>query len=818
MVSQPVKLALGYTSRWVSGEAVNRFLRGIMFALVACGSAFLTPTATAQQTLPPWGVTLCQELDVLVPNESSGGALQYQNGYPMPKQGCTVGDSLNILGVAAPGLPVVQSATPETNNLSSGDVTGSGSMPGNEFTAEADDELSGSAGQGSLSTSTTINVMTSPPVVDNGPVLADGLVQQTLSWLDTITATNAPANSLVNLKVTVTISGNIVNAPAPSAASVILGVITNGWEFTGSVPSPALDPLLAQQTLTTLDGTYSYSAVMPVLVNSPFQLGGYLYTSLYVDGSGNLGGSIQGPDSLVGLPSSPDFTMTVNVDPVDSGVCYTTASGTTYFTGGAPAACGGASAPPLQITPPSQTSIGSGLAYNGAFTATGGSGPPYTWCVLSGSQCDSSQASLPIGFSLNGSGVLSSTGTPPATQGSYPFTVQVTDSGGNSAQQGFNLGILCQISPLTPTPIGQSSDNLPTALIAQFTPPNSQTLSEYAAVCGYSALDWVQTIISWPAPDGVQTDELFAEANPTVPLVAPPAFSDPPSGGYTYMFIPAGQLGAGQLQPKWQATQPNVATAYPFYYSPLDLQSGCATWAGTWPSGFCIPVEKGGGEALNFFDSPQSPECQYPNSCMAFQTQLVGICAPPYTACQGSISSAPIFQWNWASNYNCADDPACTINSGGISTSSINLPPTGVGTGGAAITSINGVPSPTVSVDAEESTIDGLQPLPVAITVNQFAGEPVPAGTVTLTGGSYSSAATTLDGNGGGHDQHSGRFAARWFRYAHCSVHPCNPGGGHLQPGVGICNGDRERRNPTGQLFAQSQLTGLWDANRCGLP
>jgi hypothetical protein len=41
-----------------------------------------------------------------------------------------------------------------------------------------------------------------------------------------------------------------------------------------------------------------------------------------------------------------------------------------------------------------------------------------------------------------------------------------------------------------------------------------------------------------------------------------------------------------------------------------------------------------------------------------------------------------------------------------------------------------------------------LQPLSVGITVGQFQGEPVPAGTVTLTSGTYTSTAATLNGNG----------------------------------------------------------------------
>ena len=729
--------------RCASGMRPERGCWLIQLALSAFAFALFAPLGVAQQTPAPWGVTLCQGVNVTVPNESSPfETLIYQNGYPMQKQGCVVEDSLNILGTATPGLPVIQSTAPFTNSISSGNISGTVSTPPDcAFTAEADDELIGTATISMLSTSTTINGMTSPPVTPCGTNYATGSVQQTLSWLDTITATNAPNNTLVGLKVTVTVSGKIVPAPTnPStnnSATVIFGVITNGWTFTGSIPSPSIQPLIQQQTLTSFDGNSTYSAVVPVLANSPFQLGSYLFTSLSLVGSGNSGGSIQGADSLVGISSSPDFTMTVNVDPVDPTTCYTTASGQTYFSGGSvPAGCSGGTPPlpRLQITPPNQNGIASGLPYNGIFTATGGGGSPYTWCVLSGSQCDASQASLPTGFSLKTNanmGVLSSTGTPSATAGPYSFMVQVTDSVGNIAAQPFNLTIACQVRPLMPTLTALSSNGLPTEIKAQFITPSGQTLSDYDAACGYSAFDWKQMVTL--TPPGQQ---VFAESNLTVPLSAPPPFSDPPLGGYSYQFTD-GQPDADLL-----AAEPNFATAYPFYYSPLDLASGCAELDEA--GGPCHePIENEGGTALNFYDGPQSILCDYPNSCMAFQTQLVGVCTPPLSCAGGGKSGPPLYEWTWTSNYNEGTD------TGGISIANILKTPLGVGTGGATITNINGVPSPSISVRPSSNTIGALDSLAVAITVNQLQGEPVPAGTVTLSSAKYSSTSATLDVSGG---------------------------------------------------------------------
>ena len=62
-----------------------------------------------------------------------------------------------------------------------------------------------------------------------------------------------------------------------------------------------------------------------------------------------------------------------------------------------------------------------GIAYSQTIPATGGSGSGYTFTVSSGS--------LPPGLSLSSGGVLSGTAT---TAGSYNFTVQVTDSAGDT--------------------------------------------------------------------------------------------------------------------------------------------------------------------------------------------------------------------------------------------------------------------------------------------------------------------------------------------------------------------------------------------------
>jgi len=91
----------------------------------------------------------------------------------------------------------------------------------------------------------------------------------------------------------------------------------------------------------------------------------------------------------------------------------------------------------LTITTASPLTAGTpGTAYSQTFAATGGAGGPYAFSLSSGA--------LPPGLTL-AAGVLSGT---PTTAGTYNFTIQVTDSGSNTAAKAFQLNI---VAPSVPT-------------------------------------------------------------------------------------------------------------------------------------------------------------------------------------------------------------------------------------------------------------------------------------------------------------------------------------------------------------------------------
>jgi hypothetical protein len=85
-----------------------------------------------------------------------------------------------------------------------------------------------------------------------------------------------------------------------------------------------------------------------------------------------------------------------------------------------------------QLTIATSTLLLSGFtggAYSQDLAATGGSGA-YTWTITSGT--------LPAGLTLSGANI---TGTPTAA-GTFTFTLQVTDSAGNTATQAFSLTVV----------------------------------------------------------------------------------------------------------------------------------------------------------------------------------------------------------------------------------------------------------------------------------------------------------------------------------------------------------------------------------------
>jgi hypothetical protein len=201
------------------------------------------------------------------------------------------------------------------------------------------------------------------------------------------------------------------------------------------------------------------------------------------------------------------------------------------------------------------------------------------------------------------------------------------------------------------------------SMTATFTPNFGLTLSEAAGQCGFLFFNWQQLITNLPSSSAV-----FQVGNPTS-LTAPPAFLDPPPGGYTYCI------------PKFGSP----CNQYPFYWNPYT-------------TGIQSLINYETVNTLSFVDNPGGGGLPS-GSFLGFITQLVGICnATPSPFCSSPGGpSVPLFQWSWTDTFNGT--------SGGISTTYNMLPlDSGSGTGSIGITSINGVELPLAIPATQVST------------------------------------------------------------------------------------------------------------------
>ena len=368
--------------------------------------------------------------------------------------------------------------------------------------------------------------------------------------------------------------------------------------------------------------------------------------------------------------------------------------------------------PSLEITTTSLPNATSGQPYPSTTLTATGSGRGYTWCVQSGSSCVQSGAPLPAGFTLSSAGVLSSTGTPAAPVCSYSFTVQVTDSAGNSGTQPLTLFVQANVT--------LTWSLLQPPMQASFTPGSAPSgLTAQAGACGFTGFDWVQQITQTGASPLVEADGTSIMIPPHAPI------NDPPQGGYLY-------------------ADPNIAFigAYPFVYNPAQVELGCAGYNKDGSCGLEITggniFDPPGGTVLNFYDSPLDPcfpggkvfgmsQCTGNSPFIGLTTQLVGICganSPPSLCSSPGRPSAALFQWTWKSDFNGA-------SSGGVLkvlTASSYPPDPGSGTGGITVTNINGIQLPSaVSPSQVVTTASGPTYSPVNLTFD---------GTVTVTNNS----------------------------------------------------------------------------------
>ncbi len=311
--------------------------------------------------------------------------------------------------------------------------------------------------------------------------------------------------------------------------------------------------------------------------------------------------------------------------------------------------------------------LGSGVNNLGQVVGWG-SGGGFIWDATNGSR--DLNTLVPTGWSI-----------------AYAFSIndagQIAGLGINSSTGFSGIVVLTQCPvAVTVTPGGEAASTfgLPTYMQAKFVPNNGSTLLDYAHACGFTGFDWVQTV----------TQDLtvgnYAESDQSMPLKA--EYPDPPNGGYSWQWD--NSVYPPKLLPFWQAWMPNVAKAYPYFYSKFDIPTadggtggnGCAVVNGD----TCHTRIMSDAYTLNFYDPPSDSTCKPPAPCLGFKAQLVGFCPAPSPACNLPGPAAPLFKWTYSTNW--------TGNPGGIP-----------GPGGITITSINGVQLPPVASSSQVSTI-----------------------------------------------------------------------------------------------------------------
>jgi Putative Ig domain len=178
--------------------------------------------------------------------------------------------------------------------------------------------------------------------------------------------------------------------------------------------------------------------------------------------------------------------------------------------------------PPLQVTTTSLPAGTQGVVYSNSLAAIGGV-PPYSWGLAAGSML------LPAGLTLSGTGVIS--GTPTGPMGSFPITVQATDTDTPMNKASASLTLVVNSGPLVITtmslPAGTATVPYSVTLgAAGGTPPYTWTIGLGPLPSGLSLNPNSGLISGTPAMSGTSPIKLQVQDSASPPaMVASPPFA-----------------------------------------------------------------------------------------------------------------------------------------------------------------------------------------------------------------------------------------------------------------------------------------------------
>jgi hypothetical protein len=283
-------------------------------------------------------------------------------------------------------------------------------------------------------------------------------VLNSVSYNSGIITVNGSLNSEANKTYTLQFFANAAcDGTGNGEGSVYLGNATVTTDGAGNVSfSRVLAGLLnpgdvLTATATDPDGnTSEFSTCLcfvPALTassNSPVCQGGLLQLSASPSFAGGVY-NWTGPNAFVSNLQNP---LIPNVTTAASGIYTATAS--INGCSSAPVTTSVVIHPNPVIAPPILPPAVIGAAYNQTVTPGGGT-PPYTFAVTSGA--------LPAGLTLNtNTGLISGT---PGSEGTYPFTITVTDSFGCGGIANYVIVVACPSITISPATLPSGSFGTP---------------------------------------------------------------------------------------------------------------------------------------------------------------------------------------------------------------------------------------------------------------------------------------------------------------------------------------------------------------------
>ncbi len=171
--------------------------------------------------------------------------------------------------------------------------------------------------------------------------------------------------------------------------------------------------------------------------------------------------------------------------------------------------------PQLQVMTSSLLVGTQGVLYTDTLAATGGV-PPYSWSLTAGP--------LPAGLTLSGTGIISGT---PTASGSFPITVKVTDTQGNTATADLTLTINSGALVITTPALPAGTVSVPYSVslgATGGTPPYTWSLRFGTLPSGLTLNASTGLISGTPAASGTSSIKLQVQdsASPPTIVISPP--------------------------------------------------------------------------------------------------------------------------------------------------------------------------------------------------------------------------------------------------------------------------------------------------------